>query len=208
MPAPKDRIHKRKDGRYEGRYTVQTPDGPKRKRVYGRRYKEVQRKLAEAMGDAARGLVFDAEQQTVAEYLNRWLSDSVRDTVRRSTFVRYESIVRYHINPTLGRLKLGRLTSHHVRALYRQKLDDELAPRSVQYIHTTLKKALRQAVLDTLVPRNVCDAVKPPRSTGRRLRPSPLPKSRRCSRPPLATVWKPSTCWPCTPGSGKASCWA
>jgi integrase len=162
MPAPKDRIHKRKDGRYEGRYTVQTPDGPKRKRVYGRKYKEVQRKLAEAMGDAARGLVFNAEKQTVAEYLNRWLTDSVRDTVRRSTFVRYKSIVRHHINPTLGRLKLGRLTSHHIRALYRQKLDDELAPRSVQYIHTTLKKALRQAVLDTLVPRNVCDAVKPP----------------------------------------------
>ena len=162
MPAPKDRIYKRKDGRYEGRYTVQTPDGPKRKRVYRRKYKEVQKKLAEAMGDAARGLVFDAEKQTVAEYLNRWLTDSVRDTVRRSTFVRYESIVRHHINPTLGRLKLGRITPQHVRALYRQKLDDGLAPRSVQYVHTTLKKAFRQAVLDGLVPRNVCDAVKPP----------------------------------------------
>ena len=27
MPAPKDRIYKRKDGRFEGRYTVYTPDG-------------------------------------------------------------------------------------------------------------------------------------------------------------------------------------
>jgi len=162
MPAPKDRIYKRKDGRYEGRYTVETPEGPKRKRVYGRKYKEVQKKLAEAMGDAARGIVFDAQNQTVSEYLERWLADSVRNMVRRSTFVRYESIVRHHLNPTLGRLKLARLTRQHVRALYRQKLDDGLAPRSVQYIHTTLKKALRQAVLDDLVPRNVCDAVKPP----------------------------------------------
>jgi integrase len=162
MPAPKDRIHKRKDGRYEGRYTVQTPEGPKRKRVYGRKYRDVQRKLAEAMGDAARGLIFDSEKQTVSEYLNRWLSDSVRDTVRRSTFVRYESIVRHHIEPALGRLMLAKLTPQHVRALYRQKLDADLSPRSVQYIHATLKKALRQAVLDSVVPRNVCDAVKPP----------------------------------------------
>jgi len=162
VPAPKDRIYKRKDGRYEGRYTIQTPSGPKRKTVYGRKYKEVQRKLAEAMGDAARGLVFDAEKQTVSDYLNRWLSDSVRDTVRRSTFVRYESIVRHHINPTLGRLRLAKLTPQHVRALYRQKLDAGLSPRSVQYIHATLKKALRQAVLDSVIPRNVCDAVKPP----------------------------------------------
>ena len=28
-----------------GRYTVHTPDGPKRKVIYGRRYKEVEKKL-------------------------------------------------------------------------------------------------------------------------------------------------------------------
>jgi integrase len=191
MPAPRDRIYRRKDGRYEGRYTVYTADGPKRKRVYGRRYKEVQRTLAQAMGDAARGIFFDAENQTVAEYLERCLADSVRDTVRRSTLVRYESIVRHHISPTLGRLKLGRLTRQHVRALYRQKLDAGLSPRSVGYIHTTLKKALQQAVLDDLIPRNVCDAVKPPQVHKDEVVPLTRSWSGRCSLRPLATVWKP-----------------
>jgi integrase len=203
MPAPKDRIHKRKDGRYEGRYTVHTPNGPVRRRVYGRKYGEVQKKLAEAMGDAARGIVFDAEKQTVAEYLSRWLDDSVRDTVRRSTFARYESIVRHHIAPALGRLKLARLTPQHVRALYRQKLDSGLSPRSVQYIHTTLKKALRQAVLDGAVPRNVCDAVKPPQVHRDEVTPL-TPDQVRALRG--ATAWKPSTSSRSTPGSGRASC--
>src|SRR5215210_7529578 len=36
MPEPGDRITKRKDGRYMARYTVQTPDGPKRKTIYGK----------------------------------------------------------------------------------------------------------------------------------------------------------------------------
>jgi integrase len=92
MPAKGDGITKRKDGRYMARYTVQTPDGPKRKVIYCRKYKEVERKLNEARGDAARGIIYDAENITVGEYLTKWLSDSVRDTVRKRTYERYESI--------------------------------------------------------------------------------------------------------------------
>jgi len=78
MPAKGDGITKRSDGRYVGRYTVHTPDGPKRKVIYGRKYKEVERKLAEARGDAARGIVFDAKGQTVEKWLGRWLEDVVK----------------------------------------------------------------------------------------------------------------------------------
>jgi hypothetical protein len=61
MPAKGDGITKRKDGRYMARYTVQTADGhTKRKTIYGRNYGEVEKKLAVARGDAAKGLAFDA----------------------------------------------------------------------------------------------------------------------------------------------------
>jgi hypothetical protein len=69
MPATGNRITKRKDGLFQGMYTVQPPDGPKRKYVYDWKYKEVERKRAEAMGDAARGLTNDAGTVTVGEYL-------------------------------------------------------------------------------------------------------------------------------------------
>ena len=86
----------------------------------------------------------------------------MRDTVRRSTYVRYEGLVRNHIKPAIGRMKLKGLTPTHVRSLYRKKLDSGLTPRSVNYIHVTLHKALAQAVLDGLVPRNVSEGVKAP----------------------------------------------
>jgi integrase len=54
------------------------------------------------------------------------------------------------------------LLKEQVRSLYRKKLDSGLAPRSVNYIHVTLHKALKQAVLDGLVPRNVSEGVKTP----------------------------------------------
>ncbi len=176
MPATGDRITKRKDGRYMARYTVHTPNGPKRKTIYGRNYGEVEQKLAVARGDAAKGLVFDAENLTVGEYLTRWLADSVVGTVRPTTFERYEQIVRAHLKPSLGRVKLKTLSPAHVRGLYREKLggaegSPALSPRTVRYVHVTLHKALKQAVMDGLIPRNPTEAVKPPQITREEMRP-------------------------------------
>jgi integrase len=171
MPAKGDGITKRKDGRYVGRHTVHTPDGPKRKVIYGRKYKDVERKLAEARGDAARGITYDAGNMTVAEHLLQWLSDSVRDTVRQRTYERYESIVRVHLIPSLGRVKLKALTPAHVRGLYRAKLDAGLAPRTVLHIHRALHKALKQATDDGLIPRNAASPVKPPQPRREEIRP-------------------------------------
>jgi integrase len=161
----------KKSGLYMARYTVQTLTGPKRKTLYGKTRREVDEMLTKAKADRDGGLVFDADNMKLGEYLGRWLTDSVRDTVRPTTFERYEQMVRLHIRPVLGQLKLKNLTSTHVRGLYRQKLDAGLAPRTVQYIHVTLHKALEQAIADGLVPRNATEAVKPPQVRREEMRP-------------------------------------
>jgi integrase len=157
-------ITRRSDGRWMARYMVHTAAGPKRKYIYGKTRQEVAEELSKALSDRASGFVFDAGTLTLGEYLDRWLSHSVRGSVRQRTFERYEQIARVHIKPTLGRIKLKALTPTHVRSLYQEKLDDGLAPRTVQYIHTTLRKALKEAVQDGLIPRNVSDAVKAAKS--------------------------------------------
>jgi integrase len=58
-----------KEGRYEGRYWVQTSRGPKRKSIYGKEFEETRRKLARAIADRDDGLIFDAEDLSVAEYM-------------------------------------------------------------------------------------------------------------------------------------------
>jgi integrase len=123
----------------------------------------VHQKLVEAMGDAARGFTYDAGSLTVGEYMIGWLADSVRDNVRQRTYERYVSIVRVHLIPSIGRMKIKALTPAHVRGLYREKLDTGLAPRSVLHIHRTLSKALKQAVMDGLIP---CNAPATPRRAG------------------------------------------
>ncbi len=163
-------ISKRKDGRWWGRYTVHTANGPKQKAVYGKTRAEAAEKLTKAMSDRGSGLVFDVGNLNLSDYLDRWLPD-IRDTVRQRTWERYEQIVRVHLKPTLGRIKLGNLTPTHVRGLYREKLGSGSSPRTVQYIHTTLRKALRDAVSDELIPRNVADGIKAPRPKKKEINP-------------------------------------
>ena len=121
--------------------------------------REVSEKLTRATADRDGGLVFDADNLKVGEYLDRWLTDSVRDTVRATTYERYEQMVRTHLRPILGTVKLKSVTPAHVRGLYREKLGSGLSPRTVQYIHVTLHRALKQAVQDGLIPRNATEAV-------------------------------------------------
>src|SRR5215210_6696870 len=90
-------ISRRKDGRWEARYTVHTADGTKRKVLYGRTRADVSAKLTKAMADRDGGLVFDAGGSTLGDYLDRWLSDAVKDTVRESTYSRDEYLVNNHI---------------------------------------------------------------------------------------------------------------
>lgn len=162
-------ITRRKDGLYMARYTLETATGAKRKTLYGKTRSEVASKLSKALADREAGLTYDAGTMTVAEYLNGWLTDSVRGTVRQRTYERYAALVRVHLAPAFIRVGLAKLRPDHVRGLYRSKLDGDpdsgekpLAPRTVLHIHRTLSKALKQAVSDGLIPRNAAASVKPP----------------------------------------------
>ena len=164
-------IHRRKSGGWCAQYTVYSAKGRKRKTLYGKTRQEVAAKLATALSNREGGLTFDAGNLTLGDYLDRWLNDSVRDTVRQRTWERYEQIARVHIKPALGRIKLKTLTSTHARGLYREKLDSGLAPRTVGYIHTTLHKALKNAVADGLIPRNATQGIKAPASKNQEINP-------------------------------------
>jgi integrase len=157
--------HKRAGKRigYRGAYTVHTSEGTKRRYVSGKSREEVRRKLTSAMADRDGGMIFDAGHLTVGEYITRWLEDSVRGTVRISTYEVHRHLIQPHINPALGRLRLKDLTPVHVRTFYREKLDSGLSSATVRKMHSILRKALQQAVLDGLIPRNICNAVKPPK---------------------------------------------
>jgi integrase len=103
--------------------------------------------------------------------MERWLNDSVRDSVKERTYDGYVHISHRHIIPTLSSLKLNALTPAHIQALYRAKLDAGLSNRTVRYIHQTLHRALKQAVRWGLMTSNPTEATDPPRRVRKEIKP-------------------------------------
>jgi integrase len=154
-------IYRRKsDGRWVG--SLSLPDGT-RKVFYGKKQSEVIAKLDEAANDLRRGMLAVGSNTTLQEFLENWLENVHKPTIRLSTYLNYRKLLKNYLVPGLGKVKIHKLTPQQVQAFYSQKISEGLAPKTVNNIHGILHKALDNAVKWNILPRNVCDAVTPPR---------------------------------------------
>lgn len=158
-------VYQRKDGRWMGEYT--DAEG-KRRYVSGKTKPEVKAKLKEALKNVDEGIT--PQNILLGDYLDQWL-DSTKDTVGLRTYQRAEIAVRVHIKPNVGRVKLDKLTALQLDTLYRDKLKSGLSARSVQIIHATIHKALKQAYRWKMVRENVAQHATPPRGSSKEMQP-------------------------------------
>jgi integrase len=63
-------ISRRKNGGWMAQYSVYTAEGRKRKTIYGKTRAEVSEKLTKALADRDGGIVYEAGNLTVGEYLD------------------------------------------------------------------------------------------------------------------------------------------
>jgi integrase len=125
--------------------------------------------LTELLGRVQAGTYIEPSKRTLAVFLKEWL-DSMRATVRPSTWATYKMLAQVHITPTLGAIPLQRVTAAQLNALYADLLEKGrcdgkggLSPRTVAYVHATIRKALAEAVRWQVLTRNVADQATPPR---------------------------------------------
>lgn len=138
-------------------------DKRKRKVIYGKTRKEVAEKLKVALRDQQQELPVAVERQTVAQFFERWLADTIAPNRRAKTYRSYEQIARCHLIPDLGRVQLAKLEPQQVQALLKRKQAEGLSSRTVAYIRAVLRQALNQALRWGLVARNVAALVEPPK---------------------------------------------
>ena len=109
------------------------------------------------------GLFTEPTKLTVGDYLlERWLPGRSA-SLRTSTFDAYRRSLELHVIPAVGHVKIQQLAPDHLDRLYADLIRSGLAPKTVRNLHTTLHKALKDAVRKNLVVRNVADAADPPR---------------------------------------------
>jgi hypothetical protein len=164
-------IFKRGDGRWCATISLGKEDGRRKPRsFYGRTAAEVQEQLLKARADHAKGFVVAGEKQTVAQFLTAWLDSTARVSTRARTSERYAELIRLHIVPTLGDVRLEKLTPQHVQSLLNAKSAAGLSPKTVRHIRGVLGTALARALKWGLVHRNAAALADAPRAIRHEIR--------------------------------------
>jgi integrase len=134
---------------------------PDRRWVSGKTPDDVRRKMEDLKTARNSGTVWSAERLTIGEYLTKWIEHKKMDGTRPKTISRYEQVVVKQLTPTLGRLRLEKLSPLDVEGAL-QTIRKGSTAKAARRARGTLSMALNQAVRWRIVPFNVCQGVKLP----------------------------------------------
>lgn len=157
-------LWQRTDGRWEGR--VQLGYGPGGKRlsrsVIAPGQEEVIRRLKAVQQQVGSGLPVVDPRVRLEKFLQAWL-ESVEPRLRRSTYLRYQGLVRGQLIPRLGGVKLAQLQPSDVGRMMAQVQRDGLSARTASHCRAVLRAALADGEKAGQLSRNVARLADAPR---------------------------------------------
>ena len=186
-------IRKRKDGRWEGRYTagIDPETGkPIAKNVLAKTQRECKEKLRKAMEELEKIDVTKRRDYTVGEWAQLWYENYAKPSVRASTAAYYKNYIDQHIVPRIGDIKLTALTTLQLQKFYNEtkahgrvqryeNMDDlSLSNKTIRGLHTMLRQCLEQAVTERLIPYNPANGCRLPKKEKKKMQIIPPDKIR------------------------------
>ena len=168
-------IYQRDDGLWIGAVDLGWSSGKRaRKVVNGRTRAEVAKRMQEVQPTVAQGLRLAPDRLTVEGYLAEWVANRIPGTVTTRTEALYVRAVNVYINPSVGKVRLIKLTPSDVSQMLVDLEAKGYSPATRRMARATLRRALRFAEQDGLLSRNVAAIAEGPkmdRREGRSLTP-------------------------------------
>lgn len=172
-------IRKRKDGRWEGRYTAgHDPVTGKQifKNVLGKTQAEVKEKLKKALEEAKKVDFTQTGKYTVEQWMDEWFENVCKIKVRPSSHQTYRGYIDHHVAPNIGNIPLEKLSTMDLQKLYRklmnkgrvERIEAEhqpkgLSAKTVRNINQVISSAMDLAVAQKIImtnPTNACELPK------------------------------------------------
>ena len=160
-------VRKRDDGRWEGRIVVGHKDDGKPifRYVLAHTQKELTKKLHAKILEYRGVELSEDSSMTLAEWLEKWLTEYKVNTVRESTLERYRTDLTNHVIPRLGYKKISFITTNDIQKMYvdikengrihnRNEKGTALSDSVVRSIHMMLHQAFEDAVKERLISKN------------------------------------------------------
>ena len=158
---------------WEARYTEGRDNGTGKqiqRSITGKTQKEVSQKLKAATAAIDEGTYTAPSKMTVGQWLDIWAAEYLGG-VKPRTVDSYRAIVKTHLKPGLGAIKLETLASHAIQRFYNNLSAQDLSPKTIKNIHGILHKALQQAVANGYIRFNPTDPCVLPKLVKKELKP-------------------------------------
>jgi integrase len=140
--------------------------------------REAERHLAELLRSAGRGEFIERSRLTVAQWLDEWLAKAIAPPAKRASTHRvYQQVIEKRLKPAIGSIRLQELKASDVKRYYVEQT--ALSGATLQQHHAIISGALKAAVLEGLVTRNIAALV-----VGK-------PSAKRDHARLAANVWEP-----------------
>jgi integrase len=129
---------------------------------------EAKIELARLVAKNAAGERVDPSKETVAEFTERWGRDWASINTGAKTWERYRELLKLHVIPHIGTIRVQKLRATHLAELYAKLLraggheGRPLAPMTVTHVHRVLHRLLGHATTWGVIATNVASVVSPP----------------------------------------------
>ncbi|MEI5994255.1 tyrosine-type recombinase/integrase [Candidatus Enterococcus mansonii] len=167
-----ENIYKRKDGRWEGRYIKERT--PKNKiiygYIYGKHYSEVKEKLTVIKAKyLVSNYTMSRYSGTVEDFIGNWMMSTMKYTIKPTTYSNYVRLIKRHIIPIIGTIKLQTITQEDIQTLVYQLAQQQFASGTIRNVFNILKNALNVAVRQNYLYENPCKNIILPKTTTKKI---------------------------------------
>lgn len=118
------------------------------------------------------GKYLDGEKITFSDFSDRYLEEYAIQHLDPNTLAQYTTLLRLHINPVIGNLKLAKVQPRNLNTLYNQLLKERkdgrsggYSPKTIRHVHTTISAIYTIAIRWNVVMDNPCERVEPPKAS-------------------------------------------
>jgi len=131
----------------------------------------------EVIGPARQQNAAPSEVITLGAWMDRWLENYARPTIKHSTYCSYELYVRAHIKPQIGGLYMNTLRADDLQAFFNERGKNGnqarkggLAPKTLTNMRNMMHMAFGQAVKNHLLQENLIEGIRLPKAAKAEMR--------------------------------------
>jgi len=135
----------------------------KYRKLYAKTQKEARLKMEQCKVDLATNTYVTPHQVTYNDWVDSWLKITIKNSIKQTTWLLYESLIRNHIKPEFEGIKLVNLKTANIKNLYNKKLEVGLSPQTIRHMHKIIKQSIEQAIAENLLTKDISKPVKLPR---------------------------------------------